>query len=155
MALERSVFSARYCFVENLHRRWAPVSFTVSFPDLLLLHSLIPRPPTPSQSHSQTSHSFMVSFPDLPLLYSLIPRPPTPSQSHSQTSCSFSLIPRPPTPSQSHSQTSHSFMVSFPDHPLLHSLIPRPKTNLQCVYHVQYHLCTCQMRSGGKTTYYL
>ena len=76
-------------------------------------------------------------------------------QSRSQTSRSFSLVPRPPTPSQSHSQTSHSFTVSFPDLPLFHSLIPRLKTNLQCVYHVQYHWCTCHMRSGDETTYYL
>ena len=54
-------------------------SFTVSFPNLPLLHSLIPKPPTPSQSHSQTSHSFTASFSNLPLLHSFIPKPPTPS----------------------------------------------------------------------------
>ena len=65
--------------------------------------SLFPRPPAPSRSHSQTSHSFTVSFPDLPLLHRLIPRPPAPSQSHSQTqdqpsvclSCSVPLVYMP------------------------------------------------------------
>ena len=39
---------------EYQSRSQTSCSFTVSFPDLPLLHSLVPRPPTLSQSHSQT-----------------------------------------------------------------------------------------------------